>query len=95
MANFLISTAISVGLGMLQRALTPDTRVEVEGTRVASSQITTAAEGSVIPRVYRRFRVGGQLIWATSFREEISVAPETGDRDHHLYLLLFFRHRHL
>lgn len=73
MANFLISTAISVGLGMLQRALTPDTRVEVEGTRVASSQITTAAEGSVIPRVYRRFRVGGQLIWATSFREEISV----------------------
>lgn len=75
MANILISTAISVGIGLLQRALTPDTVTKTEGQRLANSQITGASEGAAVAEVFHRIRVGGQLIWTTTFREEI-VATE-------------------
>ena len=42
----------------------------VEGNRLESLQVTTSSEGVVIPRPLGRYRVGGNLIWATDFTEE-------------------------
>lgn len=73
MVNILVSAALSAGVGLLQRALTPDMLTKSEGVRLTNSQVTGASEGTSIPRIYRRFRVGGQIIWATTFREVVSV----------------------
>lgn len=73
MVNILVSAALSAGIGLLQRALTPDSLTQTEGARLTNSQITGASEGTAIPRIYRRFRVGGQIIWATTFREVVTV----------------------
>ena len=48
-------------------SLAPDQRIE--GARLDSLRVTTATEGAVIPRLYGRMRVGGNIIWATDFRE--------------------------
>ena len=42
----------------------------IAGQRLDTLQITSSTEGAVIPRVYGRMRVGGNIIWATDFREE-------------------------
>ncbi len=44
-----------------------------EGPRVASLHIMESREGAGIPSVYGRMRVGGQLIWASCFREQRRV----------------------
>ena len=43
---------------------------KIAGQRLDTLQITSSTEGAVIPRVYGRMRVGGNIIWATDFREE-------------------------
>lgn len=42
-----------------------------EGPRLEELNITTSTEGRPIPRIYGAVRVPGQIIWATSFEEEI------------------------
>lgn len=42
----------------------------IEGPRLEDLRITSATEGAVVPRVYGTMRVGGNIIWATNFREE-------------------------
>lgn len=71
------NVAISVGLGLAQRALTPDQIIKQEGARLGSTQITSSAEGSPIVELWGRSRFGGQLIWATKFKETISTSTET------------------
>lgn len=44
----------------------------VEGTPLESARIPGAQEGAPITRVYGTARVGGTLIWATRFIEEVS-----------------------
>jgi hypothetical protein len=46
----------------------------VEGPRLAQIEGLASSEGAAIPRVYGRARIGGQLIWATRFEEEIKVS---------------------
>ncbi len=46
----------------------------VEGPRLNAVDGLSSSEGAAIPRVYGRARIGGQLIWATRFEEEIKVA---------------------
>jgi hypothetical protein len=46
------------------------TRVS-EGPRLSDLRVMTAREGAAIPRLYGRARLGGQLIWATDFEEEV------------------------
>ncbi|PPC99829.1 MAG: hypothetical protein CTY31_07990 [Hyphomicrobium sp.] len=43
----------------------------VEGPRLSDLQVTGSTEGAPIPRLYGRARVGGQVIWATEFDEEV------------------------
>ncbi|SDR39823.1 glycoside hydrolase TIM-barrel-like domain-containing protein [Pseudovibrio sp. Tun.PSC04-5.I4] len=48
----------------------------IEGQRLNRLQVTTSTEGAVIPRVFGRMRMGGNIIWATDFREEINQRTE-------------------
>lgn len=45
----------------------------VEGPRLREMEGLAASEGAPIPRVYGRARVGGQLIWATRFEEQVNT----------------------
>lgn len=45
----------------------------VEGPRLTEIDGLASSEGAPIPRVYGRVRLGGQLIWATRFEEEITT----------------------
>jgi len=71
------AAAVQVGVAgaaaLAQRALTPDQVVKREGSRLTSSQIMSSTEGAPIPQVWSRFRVGGQLIWATQFLETVTT----------------------
>ncbi|WP_163849686.1 baseplate multidomain protein megatron [Pseudooceanicola aestuarii] len=44
----------------------------VETGRLDRYRITGAGEGDPIPRLFGRMRVGGQVIWASRFRESVS-----------------------
>ncbi|WP_293794947.1 glycoside hydrolase/phage tail family protein [uncultured Bosea sp.] len=46
----------------------------VDGPRLKEINGLAATEGAAIPRLYGRARLGGQLIWATRFEEEVSVS---------------------
>ncbi|WP_454657661.1 baseplate multidomain protein megatron [Bosea beijingensis] len=46
----------------------------VEGPRLKEVNGLAATEGAAIPRLYGRARLGGQLIWATRFEEEVTVS---------------------
>ena len=52
----------------------------IEGARLDSLAVTSATEGAVIPRIYGRMRIGGTLIWATDFREEINTTSQGGGK---------------
>lgn len=51
--------------------------VENTGARLADLQVTSSSEGAVIPRIFGRARLGGQIIWATHFEEEVLRDSET------------------
>jgi GTA TIM-barrel-like domain len=74
---FSVSTAVSIGLGLVQRALTPDQVVKQQGARLTESQFTTSVEGSPILRITGRMRLGGQVMWATTFLETIVTSTES------------------
>ena len=50
----------------------------IAGQRLDTLQITASTEGAVIPRVYGRMRIGGNIIWATDFREETETTRHGG-----------------
>jgi hypothetical protein len=50
----------------------------VQGPRLSDLHITASTEGAPIPRVYGRARLGGQVIWATDFDEEVSTSEAGG-----------------
>ncbi|WP_299843172.1 glycoside hydrolase/phage tail family protein [uncultured Roseovarius sp.] len=47
----------------------------VETGRVNRMRLTGAGEGDPIAQIYGRMRVSGQVIWATEFREDVTVTP--------------------
>ena len=51
--------------------------VENTGARLSDLQVTSSSEGTAIPRIYGRARLGGQIIWATHFEEEV-VREQSG-----------------
>ncbi|MGN6550644.1 MAG: baseplate multidomain protein megatron [Pararhizobium sp.] len=59
-------------------SLAPTQRIE--GPRLDSLRITSSTEGAVIPRVYGRMRMGGNIIWATDFREETKTTTQGGGK---------------
>ena len=53
------------------------TRVS-EGPRLRDLHVTASSEGAAIPRAYGRVRLGGQIIWATDFEEEVVSTTSGG-----------------
>jgi GTA TIM-barrel-like domain/Putative phage tail protein len=52
----------------------------VEGPRLKEMGGLASTEGEAIPRVYGRARLGGQMIWATRFEEEVVTSVERAGR---------------
>jgi GTA TIM-barrel-like domain/Putative phage tail protein len=50
----------------------------VQGPRLTDLHVTSSTEGAPIPRVYGRARLGGQVIWATDFDEEVATSEAGG-----------------
>jgi hypothetical protein len=59
-------------------SLQPDQRYE--GARLDSLRVTSATEGTTIPRVFGRMRIGGNIIWATDFTEHVSTTTQGGGK---------------
>jgi len=59
-------------------SLAPGQRIE--GPRLDTLRITSSTEGAVIPRLYGRMRLGGNVIWATDFREETKTTSQGGGK---------------
>ncbi|UOM36776.1 glycoside hydrolase TIM-barrel-like domain-containing protein [Acuticoccus sp. I52.16.1] len=72
------STVGSVIDSWLVSQLAPTQRIE--GARLDSLRITSSTEGAVIPRLYGRMRIGGNIIWATDFREEVQTSTQGGGK---------------
>ena len=70
------STVGSVIDSWIISSLAPTQRIE--GARLESLRITSSSEGAVIPRLYGRMRVGGNIVWATDFREETKTTTQRG-----------------
>ncbi|MDI7861255.1 glycoside hydrolase/phage tail family protein [Rhizobiaceae bacterium n13] len=50
----------------------------ISGARLATARIPGADEGTAVNRVYGTLRIGGTLIWATRFEEEVTVERSGG-----------------
>ena len=49
-----------------------------EGPRLGELQVMASSEGAAIPRIFGRARLGGQVIWATEFREHAATESSGG-----------------
>jgi hypothetical protein len=49
----------------------------VEGPRLKDLHVTSSTEGAHIPRIYGRVRLGGQVIWASDFEEEVVTSSQS------------------
>ena len=59
-------------------SLAPGQRIE--GARLETLTITTSTEGAVIPCIYGRMRIGGNIIWATDFTETVNTTTQGGGK---------------
>ena len=76
MSSAVVGRAIGATIGRrIDERLLGSGSAPVEVGRVDRFRVMGAQEGGSIPRVHGRMRVGGQVIWATRFKESIS---ETG-----------------
>jgi hypothetical protein len=76
--GFIGSTIGSAVDSWIVSSLAPAQRIE--GARLDSLRITSSTEGAVIPRLYGRMRLGGNIIWATDFREETRTTSQGGGK---------------
>ncbi|WP_128513664.1 baseplate multidomain protein megatron [Tabrizicola thermarum] len=76
--SFIGSTVGSVVDNWIVSSLAPAQRIE--GARLDTLRITSATEGAVIPRLYGRMWIGGNIIWATDFREETKTTTQGGGK---------------
>jgi hypothetical protein len=76
--GFIGSTIGSVVDSWIVSSLAPAQKIE--GPRLESLRIMSATEGAVIPRLYGRMRIGGNVIWATDFREEVRTTRQGGGK---------------
>ncbi len=76
--GFIGSTVGSVVDSWIISSLAPTQRIE--GARMDNLRITSATEGAVIPRLYGRMRIGGNIVWATDFREETKTTTQGGGK---------------
>lgn len=51
--------------------------VNQEGPRLQEMRIQGSTEGSPIPEVFGKFRLAGQMIWATTFKEVVTTETQS------------------
>ena len=76
--GFIGSTIGSVVDSWIMSSLAPTQCIE--GARLDTLRITSATEGAVIPRLYGRMRMGGNIIWATDFCEQTKTTTQGGGK---------------
>ena len=76
--GFIGSSVGSLVDSWIVSSLAPAQRIE--GARLDGLRITSAIEGAVIPRLFGRMRIGGNIIWATDFREETKTTTQGGGK---------------
>jgi hypothetical protein len=76
--GFIGSSIGSLADSWIVPSLAPAQRIE--GARLDIQRITSSTEGAVIPRVFGRMRMGGNIIWATDFREETKTTTQGGGK---------------
>jgi len=76
--GFIGSSIGSVVDSWIVSSLAPAQRIE--GARLDSLRMTSSTEGAVIPRLFGRMRIGGNVIWATDFREETNTTNQGGGK---------------
>jgi len=59
-------------------SLAPGQRID--GARLENLAVTTSTDGAVIPRVWGRMRLGGNIIWATDFTETVNTTTQGGGK---------------
>ncbi|MBI3274806.1 MAG: glycoside hydrolase/phage tail family protein [Methylocystis sp.] len=68
-----------LGGALIDEALQPHASPRYSvGPRLKSMDGIASTEGAVIPRLYGRARIGGQMIWATRFLEQANVSLSGG-----------------
>jgi len=79
MSSAVIGQALGAAVGSYVDGMLLSTSetTKTEGPRQEEFSINTSSEGQPITRGYGFFRTGGNLIWATEFREEVDVDSET------------------
>ncbi|MFC6687780.1 baseplate multidomain protein megatron [Jhaorihella thermophila] len=75
LGSVVIGRAVGATLGQMidQRILGAGSE-PVETGKVDRFRLTQAGEGAAIAQVHGRMRVGGQVIWASDFKESVSVS---------------------
>ena len=79
MSTAVVGRAVGATLGRLidERIMGAGSEPVVTG-KVDRLRLTGAAEGAVVPQVFGRVRVGGQVIWASDFIETATVSGGAG-----------------
>jgi GTA TIM-barrel-like domain/Putative phage tail protein len=78
-SSAVIGQSIGTVIGSVidQALFASTTRVNQEGPRLTEASALTSVEGVTIARGYGRFRVSGNIIWASRFREDIVTETST------------------
>ena len=79
LSSIVIGKAIGATVGSLidQRVMGGGSEAVATG-RIDRFRLSGASEGDAIPKSFGRVRVGGQVIWASRFKEEVAVAVTGG-----------------
>ncbi|MEM9233273.1 MAG: hypothetical protein AAGA69_03440, partial [Pseudomonadota bacterium] len=76
-ANAAANYAASAALTAAQNLIFGPVRRRSQGPRREEIRFQNAAEGSGIPRIYGRQRIGGQIIWITGFTETTEIIKQS------------------
>jgi hypothetical protein len=81
LSSVVIGRAIgaTIGRAIDQRVMGVGSQV-VETGKIDRFRLTGASEGSAVAQVYGRMRVGGQVIWATQFKEHTATSGGGGGK---------------
>lgn len=79
LSSVVVGRAIGASIGRIidSQLLTQGQTVKQSNQKLKVSQITSSAEGSPMPEVLGWMRLGGQVIWATRFKERVRKKKET------------------
>jgi len=73
LSGAVIGRAIGATLGrVIDQRLMGSGSEAIETARVERFRVMGASEGAAVPQIFGRARVAGQVIWATSFQEDVS-----------------------